>query len=466
MDLLDVRSLPFLTRRNYVQEFKQIIPWSVLAGLLEGQFASVIISKTFDGSELMIAIASATPVAALMSSLVWGMLCIGRPKIRLAVLFSAGATICAGTVGAIPQSPRGAIWFICQMAAAQVLLAGVVTVRTAFWKSNFPREVRGRITARLQAARFVISVATVLAASALCDRDSSSYRFIYPVAAVCGTVGIWLFGGIRIRGERGELRRTGKTARENGSWSGMVEPFNITALLSPKHVLRNMVGVLRADERFRRYCVAQLMTGISNLMTISVIVLVVTRDLDLGARSEFWISTVLIMALPRLVMLGTLSRWGRLFDRIGVVRFRVINVQLWTLSLCCGMLATIITVGSSKFGGTTFLVAIGFFALRGIFQGMGYGGAALAWQLGHLHFAKPDQAEVYMGIHVFLTGLRGLVAPLSGMWLWQGCIRWSFPVWIPWSVAIALSLLSLVLFAALANDESQRDLQTPHVSSR
>ncbi|MCH8241528.1 MAG: hypothetical protein IH897_02830, partial [Planctomycetes bacterium] len=56
MDLLDVRSLPFLTRRNYVQEFKQIIPWSVLAGLIEGQFASVIVSKTFHGSELMIAI--------------------------------------------------------------------------------------------------------------------------------------------------------------------------------------------------------------------------------------------------------------------------------------------------------------------------------------------------------------------------------------------------------------------------
>ncbi|MCH9002552.1 MAG: MFS transporter [Planctomycetes bacterium] len=465
MDLLDVRSLPFLTRRNYVQEFKQIIPWSVLAGLVEGQFASVIVSKTFDGSELMIAIASATPVAALMSSLVWGMLCIGRPKIRLAVLFSAGATICAGTIGAIPQSPAGAIWFICQMAAAQVLLAGVVTVRTAFWKSNFPREVRGRITARLQAARFVISVATVLAASALCDQDSSSYRFIYPVAAVFGTVGIWLFGGIRIRGERSELRRSRRTS-ENGSWSGMVEPFNITALLSPKHVLRNMVGVLRADDRFRRYCVAQLMTGISNLMTISVIVLVVTRDLDLGARSEFWISTVLIMALPRLVMLGTLSRWGRLFDRIGVIRFRVINVQCWTVSLIFGMVATVVTVSSPEFGGRAFLIAVGFFTLRAIFQGMGYGGAALAWQLGHLHFAKPEQAEIYMGIHVFLTGLRGLVAPLGGMWLWQGCIRWSFPVWIPWSVAIALSLLSLALFAAMAKDESQRDLQTPHVSSR
>jgi len=455
LDLIGVRSFPFLTRLNYCREFKQLIPWSVMAGLVEGQFASVIVSKTFGGSELMISIATATPVAALMFSLVWGMLCIGRRKIPLAMIFASGATLCAGLTAAIPQTRAGAIWFIAQMAAAQILLAGVITVRTAFWKSNFPQAVRGQITARLQVIRFIVSVGSVLTASALCDLDPGSYRFFYPVAAVFGVIGIWLFGGIRIRGEKKELRGMAPPTGGNGTWSGMIEPVNVTALLSPKHVFSSAYQVLRADVRFRRYCVAQLLTGISNLMTFSIIVAVVTRDLQLAARSEFWVSTILIQVLPRLVMLGTLSRWGRLFDRIGVIRFRVLNVGCWTVSLVFGMVATVTTVSSPQLGGTAFLLALSFFTLRAIFQGFGYGGAALAWQLGHLHFAKSDQAEVYMGIHVFLTGLRGLIAPLGGMWLWQTFIRVGWPAWLVWGIAIVLSLCSMVLFARLARSEAR-----------
>ena len=313
MDLLRVRSLPFLARRNYFYEFQQLLPWSVLAGLVEGQFASVVVSKTFQGSELLIAIASATPLAAMLSSLVWGMLCIGRPKIRLAVLFSSGVALCAGTTGAIPTSPTGAIWFISQMAAAQVLLTGMITVRSAFWKSNYPRAFRGQVAARLQTVRFFVAVSAVLIAAALCDLDPASYRFIYPGAAIIGAVGIWLLRRIHIRGERRELRHINKKVLDDDTRPVPVEPFAVTALLSPGHVLAQMYKVLKDDRRFLKYCFAQLLIGLANLMTSAIIVVVVTRDLRLGARSEFWISTVLIMALPHLVMLGSFRRWGGLF---------------------------------------------------------------------------------------------------------------------------------------------------------
>ncbi|MBU0717236.1 MAG: MFS transporter [Planctomycetes bacterium] len=455
MDPLHVRSLPFLSRRNYYYEFKQLVPWSILAGLVEGQFASVVVSKTFHGSELQIAIASATPLASMLSSLIWGMLCIGRPKIRLATLFTAGTALCAGLVGAIPATRSGAIWFICQMAAAQVVLAGVVTVRSAFWKSNYPREVRGQIAARLQGVRFVVSVVTVLAAAAICDRNPGSYRFIYPVAAVFGIAGIGMLRRIHIRGERSELGRHQGSSPDEGVRPGYIEPYAVTALLSPGHVLGQMYRVLHDDRRFLRYCMAQLLIGVGNLITISIIVLVVTRDLQLGDRWGFWISTVLIMALPRLVMLGSFRRWGELFDRVGVVQFRVVNVWWWILTLALGMAATVTVVTPGPFGASRFLAAVGLFALRAFTQGLGYGGGALAWNLGHLHFARPEQAEVYMGIHVSLTGLRALVAPIGGMWLWQAFQAWGWPAWLVWAPALALSFGSLATFTSLAREEKR-----------
>ncbi len=449
MDLLGVGTLPFLARRNYYYEFKHIVPWSMLAGLVEGQFASVIVSKTFHGSPLLIAIATATPVAALTFSLIWGLLCVGRPKVRLLVYFAAGTALCAGIVGAIPTSPTGAVWFICQMAAAQILLAGVVTVRSAVWKSNYPHSVRGRITARLQAVRIVTSNVTVLLGARICDIDPTSYRYMFPCAAVLGLLGVSLLTRIHIRGERGELQRHGRPRPDGDLRAGLAEPFSLTALLSPGHVLRQMYRVFRRDRRFGQYCVAQFLTGTANLMVLAVVVAIVTQDLQLGDAWGFWISIGLIQVLQRLVMLVSIGRWARLFDRIGVVQFRVVNVACWSLSLVFGLAATLITQAAGQIGAIFLPLAVSLFAIRAIWHGLGLGGGALAWNLGHLHFARHDEAEIYMGIHVSLTGLRGVFAPLLGMWLY---LMLGWPVWL---IALALSLSSVSMYAWMARQEKR-----------
>jgi len=185
----------------------------------------------------------------------------------------------------------------------------------------------------------------------------------------------------------------------------------------------------------------------ANLMTVSVVATVVTRDLAFGDQWGFWVSTALIVAIPQLVVLASLGRWGRLFDRLGVLRFRVINVLCWTLSLFAGAVATIVVVNGSALGARGLPLAVMLFALRGALSGLARGGGALAWHIGHLHFAEQRNAEVYMGIHVSLTGMRGMVAPLMGIWLWHVI------GWYVWVVAICCSLVSLVMYALMARAE-------------
>ena len=454
MDLFGVRTVPFLARRNYHFELRHILPWSVLAGLIEGQFASVLVSKTFHGGDLLIGIATATPFAARLFSLIWGLLCVGRPKVRLLAIFAAGATLCTGIAGAIPTSPAGAIWFIAQMAAAQVLLAGVVTVRSAVWKSNYPHSARGRITARLQRVRVAVGVTAVLAAGWLCDRDPASYRYIFPLAALFGGLSIWVLPHIRIRGEGSELRLRRRPPPDVELRRGFVEPFSLTALLSPGHVFGQMVDVFSRDRRFRHYCLALLMMGLGNLMTFGIAVAVVTRDLRQDDGWGFWISTTLLVALPQLVVLGSMGRWGRMLDRRGVVRLRVLNVSCWTCGLVFGMLGTLVAEKSAWLGSMFFPLGVALFALRGIFNGFGMGGGALAWHLGHLHFAKPHDAEIYMGVHVALTGLRGLIGPLGGIWLWR-IMGW--PVWL---IAISLALGSMAMYVWMARNEGLAEMPT------
>jgi len=210
-DPLGLRELPFLSRRNFLVELQQFLPWSVVAGLVEGQFGSVVVARSFEGSPLLIAIATATPISAFITSLLWGMVSVGRPKIRLLTICTAGATLLTGLAGAIPASPVGAVWFIAQMAAAQVLLTGVLTVRSAVWRANYPFKVRGQITSRLQRIRFLTGSMTVMAAAAICDWDPTSYRFIYPVVGLCGLVSVFLTPRMRVRRERAELEALAET---------------------------------------------------------------------------------------------------------------------------------------------------------------------------------------------------------------------------------------------------------------
>ena len=186
MDLLGIRGLPYLSRRNYYYEFNYLMPWALLAAMVEGNLASVVVAKTFSGSDFLVAAAQASPVGALLFSMVWGMLCVGRPKLRLASLFGAAVALCAATVILTPHSTRGGILFVVQMACAQIFLSGVVTVRSALWKHNYPPHARGKITARLQSVRMLTSVIVLAGASALFDHDAGLYRYVYPAAAASG----------------------------------------------------------------------------------------------------------------------------------------------------------------------------------------------------------------------------------------------------------------------------------------
>ena len=46
--------------------------------------------------------------------------------------------------------------------------------------------------------------------------------------------------------------------------------------------------------------------------------------------------------------------------------------------------------------------------------GMGRGGGQLAWKIGVLAFCNQKQAPAYLGIHTFLTGVRGIISPFIG----------------------------------------------------
>lgn len=447
LDLLGVRELPYLTRRNYYYEVIHIVPWGVMVGMIEGNIASIVVAKTFDGSGLLIATASATPVGTLLFSMIWGMLSVGRPKLRLATIFGAATALLTATVWLTPRTELGGILFVVQMAAAQVFLSGVVTVRAGLWRANYPSHARGRITARLQAVRLITSVIVLAVVSASFDYDASLYRYLYPAAAASGLLALTILRRIHVRHERSELRRinSGPPPSPAGERDFKTQRVSVGGALSPVRIVRQTISLLRDDRRFARYLLAQALLGTGIQIVMPVLVITLNTHWRL-----YWISVVIMEILPKLMMFGSLRRWGRLFDRIGVPHFRVLNGSCAAVGALFGMAAAMI-VQAIETGSPPWILsaAVSLFAMRSILQGLARGGGALAWNLGHLHFARKEHADLYMGAHVSLTGVRGLISPFLGVALWH---------WFGWGVWTASFLFcagGVLMFYRLACTETR-----------
>ena len=71
--------------------------------------------------------------------------------------------------------------------------------------------------------------------------------------------------------------------------------------------------------------------------------------------------------------------------------------------------------------------------------------------MGHNDFARSEQLSAYMGIHVTLTGVRGAIAPLLGMFLYTqlgGVNDGGAGAWV-FAVAACVSALSGIGFNRL-----------------
>jgi hypothetical protein len=88
--------------------------------------------------------------------------------------------------------------------------------------------------------------------------------------------------------------------------------------------------------------------------------------------------------------------------------------------------------------------------------GIADAGGALAWNLGHNDYAKDHNAAQYMGVHVTLTGIRGLIAPFLGVGIYN-LLEHGHAGWGVWTF---LPCLMLNVSGAIGFVRMRRELQS------
>ena len=363
---------------------------------IEVGFIGVIARKAFDADNLLITTITATPAIANAMTALWTHALTGRNRVRAVAIFQLAV---AASVIAIALLPQGKLWawpLVGLMLLARLAMTGIYAARTDIWRSNFPRAERARVTSRITVVISSVMSLTAIAIGLALDRADhtpdisvgETFRALFIACALLSLIGAWSFSHVRWR--RGPLTMREERQPHSDHEKRIASPFG-------------MLHVLRSDKNFRRYMAAQFVIGVPNLAAMAPFIIAIDEHMRLGYTRSFFLTTVLTLALP----IVSMPLWAQILDRMHVIRFRVFHSWFFVAANILMGVGIITEHYATLVAARTIL-------------GVAFGGGILAWNLGHHDFAPKRLARVYMGVHVTLTGVRGIFAPYLGALLYAG----------------------------------------------
>jgi hypothetical protein len=391
-------ALPREARRNYRFELTYYILWVCLVSAIDPNVNAIVSIKTFGAPAWLAAAIWPIPILANLLNVVWGVVLRGRRRVPAMMALTAGVSIAVIALGFVPMMPDSyldAVIYAALLAVAFVCLSGLLTLRASLWQVNYPSTQRAQIAGRIQVVRLLGRLVVPLPLALLYDQIPGAFHVVYPAAGVMGLLALIPLSRIRVAEEDQEITRlrerltaSGQPTHRGGQfWHGMRETFD----------------VVHRDRLYANYLSAQFLLGSANFFTEPALIVVLTKQLGLSYAGATGIMTTVRV----LTMLVLTPRWSEMFDRLGIFRFRVLNSGFWCVAH--GMTSASLLVLVADPG--LLPLAIILLLLGRIFSGVAGAGGMIGWQLGHLAFAEDHNANLYLGVHAALTGVRALAFP-------------------------------------------------------
>ncbi len=260
------------------------------------------------------------------------------------------------------------LWvFVAGSVLGMAASAAVIPLLTQMYQDNYPEKERGRLFSRTVMVRIAMAALFSKLAGDALDGHIDRYRWLLVVFGAALALASWCLSRCPTR----------PIVADGGA-----------------HPFRAMRFV-RDDALFRRTLICWMLMGFANLMMLPLRVEYLANPKYNQAVTVGMIA-LLTGVIPNLARLVLSPVWGYLFDHMNFFTLRVtLNVgfaigifTFFTSQSFAGMVAGAIIFGISNAGGD------------------------VAWSLWVTKFAPPGRVADYMSVHTFLTGVRGVLAPL------------------------------------------------------
>ncbi|MFC2128397.1 MFS transporter [Bacteroidota bacterium] len=377
--------------------FKIHFVYSIIEGIIAGVLAlnEFVLIKSLKGTDYQIGILFQLSVIVLIISIVFNELLknfknkkkllriigiITRMPLVLLIFFPKDMAILA-------NSSTYQIFFLAVFLIYFLANPFIFPTINLFLKNSYQHSNFGKLYSWSTTANKVVMLVATLLFGILLDYDNYAYVYVYPSLAVLGIISIFLLSRIKFKSNEDVIKK---------------QSIKYSIIDSGKNMLR----IIKTNKPYRDFEIGFMLYGFAWMTTVAVITIFFDKVLHLNYSSvAFYKNSYNIIAIFLLPV------FGKLIGKIDPRKFAIYTFLFLLLHLFFLALTQFFSFNFEFLGIKVYYSLIVAYISYGLFAAT----MALLWFIGSAYFCKDKEAAHYQSIHLTLTGVRGLFAPLLGV---------------------------------------------------
>lgn len=300
-----------------------------------------------------------------------------------------------------------AIFFLYYL-ASPVVLPNI----NLFLKSSYRHENFSNLYSRATSMNKIVMLVVTFAYGLLLDWNPYAYTYVFPFIALLGIGSIHLLSKIPYQPVK-------QVIIKKSFWE------------SVQSSRQNMWTLMKSNKPYLHFEIGFMLYGFAFMSTVAVITIYFDRALGLNYSSiAFYKNSYNIIAILLLPF------FGRLLGRIDPRKFAAITFGSMMLFLFFLALTEYFPANIEFLNIKLYYMLLFYILFQSIFAAT----MSLVWYIGSSYFGKDEEAGDLQSIHLSLTGVRALFAPLIGVLLYE-----FFGFTITFGIAILFLLSAIFL---------------------
>lgn len=263
----------------------------------------------------------------------------------------------------------------------------LIPAQNTIYQKNIRPQRRANVYGYTMSIGMLISVSLTAVAGRFLDGNENSFRWILAITGISGFISSFLLSRIKIQ-------------------EPAIDPLQSKPKIKLRDVFLDPVirsrKLLKDNKPFACFERSFTLYGMGYIMMQPIIPIYMVDKLQLSYTNNFLAKGV----LSQIGMLFLAPLLGRLHDKMHPFLYIAYSFALL-------MAFPLLFVLSSIWAGESAIAVVIVFLAYTIF-GLAMTGVNMAWNMSSIYFAGKQDAAMYQSVHVTLTGIRGLIAPVLG----------------------------------------------------
>lgn len=258
--------------------------------------------------------------------------------------------------------------------------------QNTIFQYNFRKENRGIAFGYINSVKTLVMISFSFVAGRILDVQENWFRYIFVVIAISGTINALIMAKIKLN----------RAIRINS------EPFEIKKMFI--HPINRSIQVLKENREFATFQRNFFIYGIGYISILPAIPKFLVEILGMNYTQTFLGKAVISQI--GILILSPLA--GKIFDKQNPMSFTALTFGI------LGFYPLFLFI-SSLFSGTIAAYYLVYFAF--LIFGVVMSAVQITWNISSIYFAGCEDVSMYQSVHVTMTGVRGIIAPLLGYFI-------------------------------------------------